>query len=347
MNSQLDRRLRADLHNVVRSQSSSSSRPSARAKIIAFAAAGLAISAFVNHRLAKKAEQNHPPAGNFLTVNGVRLHYVERGSGEPIVLLYGNGSMIQDFESSGLIDLAARKYRVIVLDRPGYGHSDRPRNTIWTPEAQADLIHGALAQLGIARATILGHSWGCSVAVALAGKYPDLVSGLVLASGYYYPTARLDVVGMGVPAVPVAGDVIRYTISPILSRLMWPLLMRKIFGPQSVPKKFAGFPKAMAVRPSQIRASAAESALMIPDALAARDTYSQLKMPVAIIAGAEDRLVDAEDQSARLHGDIPQSSFHCIPGAGHMIHQTATDAVMSAIEKVAPPHGRTAQVKAG
>jgi pimeloyl-ACP methyl ester carboxylesterase len=346
MNSHLDRHLRADLQDMVRNPSSSSSRPFTRAKVIGFAAAGLAISAFVNHRLAKKAEQDNPPMGKFLDVKGVRLHYVDRGRGEPIVLLHGNGSMIQDFDSSGLVDLAVRKYRVIVLDRPGYGHSARPRTTIWTPEAQADLIQGALAQLGITRATILGHSWGCSVAVALASKYPDLVSGLVLASGYYYPTARLDVIGMGAPAVPVAGDVIRYTISPILSRLLWPLLMRKIFGPQAVPEKFAGFPKAMAVRPSQLRASAAESALMIPDALAARDTYSQLKMPVAIIAGAEDRLVDAQKQSARLHREILQSSFHRVPGAGHMIHQTATDAVISAIEKVAPLHGRASPAKA-
>ncbi|MTE00268.1 alpha/beta fold hydrolase [Paracoccus sp. YIM 132242] len=315
------------------------SRPSARAAIIGLAA-GLAIAAVVNHRLARKAEQDNPPAGSFLTVKGVRLHYVERGSGEPVVLLHGNGSMIQDFESSGLVDLAARKYRVIVLDRPGYGHSDRPRNTIWTPGAQADLIHDALERLGVTRATVLGHSWGCSVAVALADRYPALVSGLVLASGYHYPTARLDVVGMAAPAVPIVGDVIRYTVSPILSRLIWPILMRKIFGPQAVPEKFAGFPKAMAVRPSQIRASAAESALMIPDALVARDAYPRLGMPVAIITGAEDRLVDPDRQSARLHGDIPHSSFRRIPGAGHMIHQTATEAVMSAIEDVAPPHER-------
>ncbi len=171
--------------------------------------------------------------------------------------------------------------------------------------------------------------------MALALKYPDLVGGLVLASGYYYPTARADVVAMAGPAVPLVGDVVRYAISPILSRLMWPLLMRQLFGPQPVPEKFAGFPKAMAVRPSQIRASAAESALMVPDAFAARATYPSLEMPVSIIAGAEDRLVDAEAQSARLHGDIPQSSFHRVPGAGHMVHQTATEAVMSAIEKVA------------
>ena len=302
----------------------------------------VAISAFVNHRLARKAERDNPPAGKFLDVDGVRLHFVERGSGEPLVLLHGNGSMIQDFESSGLIDLAARSYRVIAFDRPGYGHSDRPRSTIWTPEAQADLIHAALAQLGIERATILGHSWGCSVAVALAHKYPDLVGGLVLASGYYYPTARVDVIGMASPAVPLVGDVMRYAISPILSRLMWPLLMRKLFGPQPVPEKFAGFPKAIAVRPSQIRASAAESALMVPDAFAARGTYSGLKMPVSIIAGAEDRLVDADLQSARLHREVVQSSFHLVPGAGHMIHQTATEAVMSAIEKVAGPNVRIA-----
>ena len=59
----------------------------------------LAVSALVNRRLARNAENDNPPAGRFLEVNGVRLHYVERGSGAPLVLLHGNGSMIQDFES--------------------------------------------------------------------------------------------------------------------------------------------------------------------------------------------------------------------------------------------------------
>jgi pimeloyl-ACP methyl ester carboxylesterase len=68
--------------------------------------------------------------------------------------------MIQDFQSSGLIDLAAKTYRVIVFDRPGYGHSDRPRDTVWTPEAQADLINAALLQIGVSRAIVVGHSWG-------------------------------------------------------------------------------------------------------------------------------------------------------------------------------------------
>jgi pimeloyl-ACP methyl ester carboxylesterase len=291
--------------------------------------------ALVNRQLANKAERDNPPAGRFLEVNGVRLHYVERGSGDPLVLLHGNGSMIQDFESSGLIDLAAKNYRVIVFDRPGFGHSDRPRNVVWTPDAQAELIEHALARLGVSNAIVLGHSWGASVAVALALKYPGLVRGLVLASGYYYPTARPDVVAMGAPALPLIGDILSHTLSPLITRAIWPLMMKKIFGPRSAPRKFEAFPKEMALRPSQIRASAAESALMIPDAFHQRNQYANLKMPVVIIAGEQDRLIDIDTQSARLHSDVSQSRFHRVPGNGHMIQQTATDQVMSAIREVA------------
>jgi hypothetical protein len=61
--------------------------------------------------------------------------------------------------------------------------------------------------------------------------------------------------------------------------MMWRGLTKKIFDPARVPKKFEGFPKEMAVRPSQIRASAGDAALMIPDAIIFRDQYNKLKMP--------------------------------------------------------------------
>jgi len=110
--------------------------------------------------------------------------------------------------------------------------------------------------------------------------------------------------------------------------------MRKVFGPRSVPKKFEGFPKEMALRPSQIRASSIESALMVPDAFHLPGKYAKLKMPVAVIAGDKDRLIDIDAQSARLHRDIPQSTFHRFGGTGHMVHQTATAGVMAAIDQV-------------
>ena len=327
--------------HVVRRLRSSIPARRRKAKAPSFAVASavvigaLTTLALLNRHLAKNAERENPAAGRFLNVNGVRLHYVERGSGEALILLHGNGSMIQDFESSGLIDLAAKHYRVIVIDRPGFGHSDRPRNVVWTPDVQAELIRGALKRLNVSNALVLGHSWGASVAVALALKYPTLVRGLILASGYYYPTARPDVIAMGMPALPLIGDVLSYTVSPLISRAVWPLMMAKIFGPNSVPDKFGAFPKEMALRPSQIRASAAESALMIPDAFFLRNQYADLKMPVVIIAGDQDRLIDTDTQSARLHSDVGQSRFHRVAENGHMIQQTATHQVMAAIREVA------------
>ena len=301
--------------------------------------AALALSALVNRYLAKKAERVNPPIGRFITVNGVRLHYFERGTGTPLVLLHGNGSMIEDFQCSGLIDLAAKKYRVIAFDRPGFGHSERPRSTIWTPAAQADLIAAALKEIGVTRAIVLGHSWGTLVALALAMKYPQEVQALILASGYYYPNARADVAILSPPAIPLIGDILSVTVSPLLSRLMWPLLLRKIFGPSPVPEKFKEFPEEMAVRPCQIRASAAESALMIPSAHTLRKRYRLLQMPVAIVVGAEDRLIESE-QSAHLHRDIPHSTLRCVPGTGHMVHQTATEEIVTAIDMVADQNRR-------
>jgi pimeloyl-ACP methyl ester carboxylesterase len=295
----------------------------------------LATAALTNRYFAQKAERDNPPRGRFIEVDGVRLHYVERGCGRPLVLFHGNGSMIQDFESSGLIDLAAKNYRVIVFDRPGFGHSLRPRNVIWTPEAQANVFKKALHRLDVERAIVLGHSWGASVAVALAVKHPSFVEALVLASGYYFPTARADVVTSSLPAIPGLGDVVSRTVSPVLSRLMWPAMLRKIFGPRSVPAKFAGFPKEMAVRPSQIRASAAEAALMVPAAFVASKTYGELEMPTIILAGEDDRLIDIDAQSARLHDEVKQSKLHRIAGAGHMIQQSDTPDVMAAIDEAA------------
>ena len=302
-------------------------------------AAGVALflagTALVNRYFAQKAQRDNPPQGQFIEIDGVRLHYVERGNGRPLVLFHGNGSMIQDFESSGLIDLAAENYRVIVFDRPGFGHSFRPRDVVWTPEAQADLFRIALDRLRVRRAIVLGHSWGASVAVALATRHPSFVEGLVLASGYYFPTARADVANSLVPATPGIGDILSYTVSPILSRLLWPAMLRKMFGPRSVPAKFAGFPMEMAVRPSQLRASAAETALMIPAALLASKTYKDLAMPTIILAGEDDRLIDIDEQSARLHDEVKQSKLHRIAGAGHMIQQSATADVMAAVDEAA------------
>ena len=210
--------------------------------LVAGVGAALAASALLVRYRTRHTERAHPPTGRFLEVDGVRLHYVERGDGEPLVLLHGNGTMIDDMTLSGLVDLAAKQYRVIVFDRPGFGHSDRPSHIAWTPEAQARLVRHALTQLRVHRPIVLGHSWGTLVALALALDYPAYVRSLVLVSGYYFPTPRLDVPLSSVPAIPVLGHLLRHSISPWLGRLMWPVVRRKLFGPAPTPKRFERFP---------------------------------------------------------------------------------------------------------
>jgi pimeloyl-ACP methyl ester carboxylesterase len=290
---------------------------------------------FVLYRT-RQTERANPPIGHFMDVDGVRLHYIERGQGQPLVLLHGNGTMIQDFDTSGLVDLASSRYRVIVFDRPGYGYSARPRGgKSWNPKAQAHLVHKALQRLGIEQPIVVGHSWGTLVALSLALEYPAYVRSLVLLSGYYFPTVRLDVPLFSLPAVPVLGDIVRYTISPLLGRMMWPGLLRIMFGPPAVPQRFGEFPVWMALRPKQLRASAAESGLMIPSVFTLRSRYRELKMPLTIMAGADDRFVSANRHSARLHDALPQSDLRLVEGAGHMVHHVMPHDVMAAVDSAA------------
>jgi pimeloyl-ACP methyl ester carboxylesterase len=155
---------------------------------------GLVVLVLANIAFQLLAERRNPPIGVFIECDGVRLHYIERGDAAApcVVLFHGNGTMIQDLILSGLVDHLARHYRVVCVDRPGFGYSQRPRTRIWTATTQAALFAKALDQLGVRNPVVLGHSWGTLVAIALALQSDYAVSGLVLASGYYFPTFRMD-----------------------------------------------------------------------------------------------------------------------------------------------------------
>ena len=103
---------------------------------------------------------------------------------------------------------------LVAFDRPGFGYSSQPADRRWTAHAQADVIAAALRHLGLARAIVVGHSWGTLVGIALAERHPQLVRGLVLASGYYHPSVRMDVALLSPPALPVVGRLMRWTVSP-------------------------------------------------------------------------------------------------------------------------------------
>jgi pimeloyl-ACP methyl ester carboxylesterase len=308
-------------------------RLSGTKKLLAVAGA-LAVAHMVVRAKTLQAEQDNPPGGQFVTVDGVRLHYLERGEGPVIVLLHGNGATALDFELSGLIDRLAVHHKVIAFDRPGFGYSERPRTTIWTPAEQGALLGKALRELGVSQAIAVGHSWGTLVALAMALDTPDLVRGLVLMSGYYYPSVRVDVALMSAPAIPVVGDVLRHTVSPLLGRLLWPAFIARIFSPKDEAPAFKAWPKWLSLRPSQLRAAGAESALMIPAAAMLNRRYPEITMPVTIFSGAGDKLVTHAHNAERLHRELLQSQLHTIEDAGHMLHYVAQDEIVSAVKAI-------------
>jgi len=300
---------------------------------LALGACAVAVAA-----LTRQAERSFPPKGRFITVDGVKLHYRSLGSdaaAETIVLLHGNGTMAEELEISGLADQLAAHHRVVLFDRPGYGYSERPPSRRWMPHEQADLFVKAFAQLGLERPVVLGHSWGTLVALSIGLHHADAIGGLVLVSGYYFPSLRLDVSVLSAPAVPVLGTLMRHTVSPLLGRLMWPLALRRMFAPTAPTARFERrYPVWMSLRPSQLRASASESAQMIPAATALRPLYRDLKVPTVLVAGADDRLLSTRWHSSHLHEEIADSWLRIVEGAGHMVHHVATGQVVAAVEQV-------------
>jgi pimeloyl-ACP methyl ester carboxylesterase len=300
------------------------------------AGAALGAAALFNRWSAARAERDHPPVGDFIDVDGVRLHYLKRGVGNPVVLLHGSGSIVHDFLVSGLVDDLVATHQVIVFDRPGYGYSTRPRDRAWTPEAQADVIARACADLGIERPVVVGHSWGTLPALAWALDRPNEVAALVLMSGYYFATPRPDALLTGLLAAPAIGDAFTWTIAPLQTRLTGPLGIKQIFAPSRPTDAFlAEMPFALMLRPSHLHATAADSGQMPLAAgrLAAR--YGELDLPVTVIWDEEEKLIGQSGQSARFVEALDRVKGVPLPGAGHMLHHVRREEVAAAIRAAA------------
>ena len=281
-----------------------------------------------------RVERQNPPEGRFLDVDGVRLHYVERGAVDapPVVLIHGAMMAVQDWDLSILGRLAAN-HRVIAFDRPGYGWSSRPKDRRWTMMAHAELLLDACRRLGLKKPLVVGHSWGAGVAAAMAIRGPEAVRGVVLLSGYYYPTPRPDFALQALPAIPGLGAVLRHTTSPLTMRLAEPIQIKWMFAPNPVPSYFwERFPIGFMHRPKQLLAEGDDFKLIGESAAELAPHYRKVAVPVVIMHGESDKVVDPHRHAFRLHREIPHSAVYIVPRTGHMIQHVRPTEVVEGID---------------
>src|SRR5690242_14275501 len=144
-------------------------------RILLYALAALALIVVVLNWTVGRLPGEPKPHGSFVTVDGVRIHYLERtGGGTPIVLIHGLPGTAEDWNEVTPL-LAGR--RTIAIDRPGFGYSG---DGYLKFDRQLEVIDALLRRLGVRRPVLVGHSYGGTVALAFAERHPNEVSGLVL-----------------------------------------------------------------------------------------------------------------------------------------------------------------------
>ena len=301
--------------------------------LAALLAAGAAYTVWLTRRTAAA----HPPTGRFVSVDGLLLHLIDTGPGDPalppIVLLHGASGNARD-QAEGLMPaLAARGHRVVAIDRPGHGHSDRPGTGWPDPSVQARLMRGAWEAAGIERPIVLGHSWSGALVVELGIDHAEAVAGLIVLSGASHPWWGGVAWYNHVPPLPVLGPLfLRAVVAPI-GRLRMRGGLKSVFAPQPVPDDYARrIGATMILHPDRFRANAEDMANLNAYFEAGKDRYDRIHVPLLIVTGDVDTVVGPGIHSVPLSTAARDARLHLLPGVGHMPHHTAKDRVVELIE---------------
>ena len=290
-----------------------------------------------------RAEAAYPPKGRFVTVDGTRVHGVvmghAAGDAPDLVLIHGASGNTRDMTFS-LAPRLAEDYRVIVLDRPGLGYTDRMNGTGATITQQADLLQKAAARLGAEKPIVLGHSYGAAVALAWAVTRPDHIAGLVNVSGAAKPWEGGISVYYQVLSSPVLGPLVIPFLTAYVDDSRVEEAVRQIFTPQEPPEGYLDHVGAgLTLRRESLRANALQRANLLDEIEALHPRYDEITVPVEIVHGTADTTVGLSIHSVPLAAQVPKAHLTRLDGIGHMPQHTAEDAVVAAIHRVAARAG--------
>ena len=261
-------------------------------------------------------------AARWVDLNGCRVRCIESGDSRatPVVLLPGWGCSAYSFRGN-IGPLAAAGFRVVVVEPPGQGWSDKPRDpAAFTLPSLARSVLSVLDRLGIDAASFVGQSLGGAVAIQIALDAPSRAKRLSLWSTVGFGCARIVDLGSRLPT----------GAAPVLERIVGPMLVRQalriVYGAGNPPSRRDVEQYALPIRtPSFVRSQIELLRNVRWRALPPED-IARLTLPVSIVTGSEDPIVPTACLADAAE-TLPDARLRIIAGAGHAANETHADEV--------------------
>ncbi|HJR09108.1 MAG TPA: alpha/beta hydrolase [Pyrinomonadaceae bacterium] len=259
-----------------------------------------------------RAALPHADASRFADIDGVRVHYQEKGTGRALVLIHGNNSSAYSWRD--VFDELAKEFHVVALDLKGFGFTAKPEGD-YRIETQAALVMRLLDQLKIERATLCGNSMGGAVALSAAINYPQRVDALILAD-----SSAFNEVSGGASLAPayvrwpyIGGAV---TALALTSDSLVREGLRKSFYDASkvTEERVAAYYRPLRTRGGQ---RAARLVRDQRDYTQIENSLDKIRQPALLIWGAQDRLILLED-GKRLHAKLKSAQLVVFDNCGHL-----------------------------
>lgn len=250
----------------------------------------------------------------YAQLGDVRVHYretrPEQGSERGTVLfIHGYaGALVSWWYAQRELGTT---YRTVALDLKGFGLSDKVPGDYSIP-AQADLVIKLMDQLGVARTHLVAHSWGCSVALDLARRYPERVQRLVLLSAYVYDDQLNSF--MRWSRLPGVGELLfgLFYDEQLEVRYTWSFAEPDRHVTAEMLDYLLRFQAAPGVT------AAALAVLRGMDLKALQPEYAKVDKPALLVWGALDR-VSPPTMGARLSAELPGAELVVLPRSGHSV----------------------------
>ena len=305
--------------------------------LLAAAIAGLAVWSRMR---ASAFEYRFERQGNDVEVDGGTLNVLSlgdaRAEGPPIVLIHGAGSNLMDLKVS-IGDRLAQDRRVVLIDRPGHGWSERiDREDIATPEGQAIAVSQALARIGVEQPLIVGHDWGGALALSYALSFPEEVAGIVAIAPVSHPARGRPSLVHRLCAGRILGRIASEFLAPLWGPAQQSLSLRRSFAPQSVTKDYLeAVGTSLALRPASFQANA-QDLVALDDFLADQSVYyGQIAAPLVIISGDRDAVTSPSRHGDRLANEVRNSRLVVLNDVGHMAHHSSPNVIAFEINRLA------------